>query len=209
MSDNWPKESFALTLLQFFASIVHSIAWPLSAVFLGLVFRKPLARLIPALRRARYKDLEFNFGEALRSLEQQAVELEVAPSTASRATKPVEPTHAADEIKVQLDQAETLAQDYPEPAVLVAWDVVEAELYRTAARKSLVTPNDSRINATKLVHSLREHDVISASTADFLTRLRNLRNVAEHPGGIQISTDEAREYTYIARDVAYKLRAIQ
>lgn len=183
------------------------MAWPLAAVLLGLAFRKPLARLIPTLRRARYKDLEFDFGEELRSLEKKAVELKVASTTSLTAASSPEADRAVDQARGELDRAAALAKDYPEPAVLVAWDAVEAELYKAAERRGLVDRNEPRISATKLISSLREHDVISEDTADFLRRLRNLRNVVMHPNGVLISTDEAREYLAIARNVAHTLRS--
>ncbi|MVT30302.1 hypothetical protein GO496_26250 [Acidovorax citrulli] len=39
--------------LTFISKLIDSIAWPVAAVLLGLIFRKKLAELLPLLRKVK------------------------------------------------------------------------------------------------------------------------------------------------------------
>ncbi len=47
--------------LEFIASIIDSLAWPLAIVVLIFILRMPLGKLIPFLERLKFKGLELDF----------------------------------------------------------------------------------------------------------------------------------------------------
>ena len=51
--------------LSFIAEIVKALAWPLTALGIFLVLRRPLMGLIPVVARLKFKDLELDFDRRL------------------------------------------------------------------------------------------------------------------------------------------------
>jgi uncharacterized protein YutE (UPF0331/DUF86 family) len=190
--------------LQFLASIVSSFAWPATVVVLVVLLRVPVARVLLTLTKLKYKDLELDFGRELKQLEEQAKAIEVKP-TLPKALAP-----SKREPSDLLNEAERLAQDFPEPAVAVGWQAVEEELMSVVVRLS-ISPDLHRYNsASKNAELLREQNAIDNRTLDVLKRMRNLRNMAVHGGHghDRVSTDEAIEFIALARGVVEKLKAL-
>lgn len=50
--------------LTFVAAVIDSLAWPATLLASLFLLRKPLARVLPMLRRVRYKDVDVEFGVA-------------------------------------------------------------------------------------------------------------------------------------------------
>lgn len=195
--------------LQFGASVIHSVAWPIATIVLGLIYRKPLAALIPLLRHARYKGLEFDFGREVAALGQDTSQLKVSLAIApARIEAPAAPPTPSDKTLALLDEAESLSGTFPEPAVLVAWQAVETELRDAAEREGIAEQELRRGSLMLLISELAKRKVLTPQSVEFLNRMRNLRNVAAHHNGVQVTSDDAREFTAIARDVVGALRAI-
>lgn len=57
--------------LQFFSSIVSSIAWPAAAVTLACLMRIPLAKMMLLIRTFKYKDLQIDIGEQLEAVREK------------------------------------------------------------------------------------------------------------------------------------------
>ena len=93
------------------ASIVDSIAWPVTIGIAAYLLRKPLIELLPNLTQFRYKELEVQFGERLERLEQ---ELEQEP--------PPEQIAPPSDLQLIADERfDALAEISPSAAVLEAW----------------------------------------------------------------------------------------
>ncbi|NWD47847.1 DUF4145 domain-containing protein [Pseudomonas gingeri] len=147
--------------LQFFSSIVGSIAWPAAIVALACLMRNPLAKLIPLIRTLKYKDFQIDIGEEL----EEARELVDAESE--------QPSPVIEEPPVSF---KALAQTDPRAAILSAWFPVERELNEISFKKEV----DPRL---ALIHQLRElykAHVIDHLTFTTLTKLRQIRNAAAH-----------------------------
>ena len=197
-----------MNLLQFIASVAHSLAWPAAVVLLGLIFQRPLKALIPQLRRARWKDLlELDFGREVQDLEQKVSELKPATTPSLPSTASV-PLALADGASAMLEEAEALSDGYPEPAVLIAWKAVETELRQAAERQQLGSEHASRRGPLGVVQELSRDELISSGTVQFLDQMRRLRNAVAHSHGARISTDDARRFIALARDVVYTLRNV-
>ena len=191
--------------LQFFASVVGSAAWPATVLALIALLRAPVTRVLLTLTRLKYKDLELDFGRELKQLEQKAKAIEVKPQQ-SKAIPP-----AAKDSAQLLDEAERLAQDFPEPAVAVGWQAVENELMSAVMRLAISPDYPAHNSAMKNVELLLQQKAIDESTIDILKRMRNLRNMAVHGGhGLgNVTTDQAIEFIALARGVVEKLGGLR
>lgn len=157
--------------LQFFASVVGSLAWPTAVIILVALLQAPLARLLPLIRTFKYKDLQIDLGGQL-----EAVKEEVAASgdASSNAEEQITSTY------------KDLARIDPRAAVLSAWVPVELALKDLCFKRGLYT-----LGATPatLAERLRDNGVIDAITYKTLGRLRAIRNEAAHL--MLVSFDEA------------------
>jgi len=170
---------------------------------LVLILRKPIGQILLTLTKLKYKDLELNFGRELKQIEEQARAVEVLPTPQVKAVGgPKEPEEL-------LTEAERLAEEFPEPAVAVAWSAVEDYLARAAER---ISGSASRRKPTShFINLLLQQTALDRGTVKVLKRMLNLRNEAVHErwnafGGI--SSDEAREYIALARGINEKLDRI-
>jgi uncharacterized protein YutE (UPF0331/DUF86 family) len=192
-----------MDILQFLAAIVAAIAWPATAITLVVLLRRPVSQILTTLTKLKYKDLELDFGRELKQLEKQAKAIEVVPSQVRAVGGPKDPQEL-------LSEAERLVEEFPEPAVAVAWSAVEDHLAQAAERLSGSTSH-RRQPPSRVIRSLLEGEAIDQQTVDLLKRMQNLRNAALHErwnafGGI--SPDEAREFIALARGVNEKLECI-
>ena len=191
---------------QFIASLVESLAWPVTALALFMLLRKPLTQILLTLTKLRYKDIELDFGRELRQITQEAMQIEVRPVPMT-ATRAIGGPKVADEL---LEEAEKLSEEFPEPAVSVAWSAVEDSLAQTAERLTGSTSFRSS-PPSRSIKFLSEREVIEGSTVSVLRRMQKLRNEAVHErwnafGGISIA--EAKEYIALARGINEKLARI-
>ncbi|MGY0635254.1 hypothetical protein [Luteimonas sp. A478] len=191
---------------QLVASLAESLAWPITALVLFVLLRKPLIQILLTTTKLKYKDIELDFGRELRQIEQQAMKIELLPI-------PQPPARATGGPKLPgelLEEAEMLANEFPEPAVTVAWSAVEDNLARAAER--LTGSRNFRTSApSQALKLLKEREAIDGSTASVLRRMQKLRNEAVHErwnafGGV--SSVEAREYIALARGINDKLEHI-
>ena len=61
--------------LQFLASIIGSLAWPLALVVIVLILRRQLVDILRRLKRLKYGEAEAEFGEKLEEVEEDIAEL--------------------------------------------------------------------------------------------------------------------------------------
>ncbi len=191
--------------LEFISSVLGSLAWPATVITLVVVLRSPLGRILLTLTKLKYKDLELDFGRGLKELEAKAKGIDLKPSLVEG--PPTSKRTATD----LLDEAGRLAAEFPEPAVAVGWQAVEAELMSAVQRLAISPDYPPSNSAMKNAALLHEQGSIDTPTLDVLNRMRNLRNMAVHGGwdAMGVSGDEAREFIALARGVVEKLKALQ
>lgn len=193
-------------MLQFVASIIDSLAWPITTVGLFVLLRKPVERILLTLTKLKYKDLELDFGRELHSIEQQAKQAAVLP-----VPQPIPKSVGGPKTPAELlEEADRLAPEFPEPAVAVAWSAVEDSLSGAAERLTGTTKYRG-VACARTIKLLRERNVIDEKTTSVLARMQNLRNESLHErwnafGGV--SADEAREYIALARGISEMLERI-
>jgi uncharacterized protein YutE (UPF0331/DUF86 family) len=187
--------------LQFFSSVVGSLAWPATVITLIVLLRAPVTRVLLTLTRLKYKDLELDFGRELKQLEEQAKAIEVKPQ------QPQALPAAAKGSAQLLAEAERLAQEFPEPAVAVGWQAIEDELMSAVTRMAVPPGYPPYNSALKNAELLLGQKAVDENTIDLLKRMRNLRNMAVHGsrGLGNVTTHQAIEFIALARGVVEKL----
>lgn len=194
-----------MSWLQFLASVIGSIAWPATVIVVVIILRDQLRRVILTLTRLKYGNLEIEFGRELKELEKKAKALDVVRPVLPRPTPPT-PRNAVQ----LLADAETLAEDFPGPAVVLAWSAVEAEILSAETRLGLARGISLRQRpGLRIAQLLLDQGLIDSDTYDVLRRLRDLRNLAAHgPQTETISTGQAREFIAFAQGVVEKLQKL-
>ncbi|GAA5140011.1 hypothetical protein [Alloalcanivorax gelatiniphagus] len=190
-----------MEILEFILGVIEATAWP--AVVLVAVFflRKHLASILLTLTKLRYKDLELDFGRELRELGQQAEEAHLVTEKKRESRGgPKEPTEL-------LDEAEQLAEEFPEPAVAVAWSAVESALIE-AAESHADSDQHREFSPSRNIKFLADRNILDRRTLEVLHGMQRLRNVAIHErwnafGGV--STREAYDFIRLARGICGKL----
>lgn len=187
--------------LEFILGVIEATAWPAVVLVAVFLLRKPLASILLALTKLRYKDLELDFGRELRELGQQADKAHlVTEQTRESRGGPKEPAEL-------LDEAEQLAEEFPEPAVAVAWSAVESALIE-AAESHAGSDQHRRFSPSRNMKFLADSNILDKRTLELLHGMQRLRNVAIHErwnafGGI--STGEAYEFIRLARGICGRL----
>lgn len=191
--------------LQFLASLVGSLAWPITIVALAIFLREPVTRALLTLTHLKYKDLELNFGRELKQIQKEAKAIGIT-------AEPREITAPTKRDSSQLlQEAGQLAQRFPEPAVAVAWQAVEDELMQAVMRLAISPDYPAHNSALKNAELLKKEGAIDQRTTELLNRMRNLRNMAIHGtvGLVPIITDEAIEFIALAKGVVEQLRSLR
>jgi hypothetical protein len=180
--------------LEFVASIVGSLAWPL--VFLGAFYflRKPVKDLLPFLQRFKYKDLEVEFNRRVEEISAEVSELP-APQPAA--------APQADEVATFA----RVAESSPRAAVLEAWLSVESAAFEAAKRFGWQSPSAKASSGSYAIKFLEQNPALDRSTTGLLRELRSLRNQAVHTPDFALSKGAALEYVSTASRVANYLRS--
>lgn len=187
--------------MEFVASLVALLAWPLAVVVLVVVFRPVLAQLAaggvrrwkagPAGVEVEYWDRETS--EVKASIGQQVPAGEdLAPVGGS--------------LSEELAEVITVV---PSAAVLEAFSRIEAELRRIIAAAGVVPEEQlSRMSARQLSLLGLEHDLITPESANAIEGLAVMRNLAAHgQANTQLDQTRALEFVHLADAVLFALRS--
>ncbi|MFZ2281929.1 MAG: hypothetical protein WAW39_29300 [Prosthecobacter sp.] len=189
-----------MTFLDFSASVISSLAWPACVLTIAYMFRTEFRDVLSRLTRLKYKDLDADFGSAVRELEEEAQKIDISPALPP--AKAETPTIGTSD---RLAEAERLLAEFPEPAVARAWQSVEDALLEVATRLGVVEGANVRSMSLSIIAALVSNGHMDQSTAELLGRMRKLRNLVVHGGGLPISSDEAREFVALARGITERL----
>jgi hypothetical protein len=192
--------------LDFISSIINSIAWPAAFIVIVLRLRDPLQALLLDIKKFRYGEMELDFGKEVRRLEDQArtAGLKIPP------VKEAQSDNVKDSAQI-ISDAMRLADDFPEPAVGLAWTAIENELLQAVMRLAISPDYPPYNSPLKNIELLQETGYIDSQTKRLLDRMRNLRNAAVHPVGrhsFQVNSADAREFVSLTHSVVAKLKAI-
>jgi len=171
------------------ASILNAIAWPIAAVAIVAMLKRPIGVLIPLLRKLKYKELEVEFENELKEIEIQTTE--------ERKALPPTPQQESEQTDFQ-SQIQGL---HPRAAILETWIEFEHTAYFIAQKFKLIDIN-RRVSFHELLKILQKNEIIEVHDIENINRLRKLRNSAVHERDIFISQSDAEQYTKVAMQVA-------
>lgn len=172
--------------LTFIAAMVGSLAWPVVALFVALLFRRRIEALLarPA-KRWKIGPIEAEWEEAAA---EASVELAKSPEADSAPPRPIEPSPGS---------PAALLHVAPRAAVLEMGARLEELLRVQLARAGVSVPHTSLLG---LARAAQEAGLLSPELAQAIDRLRFLRNLAAH-GSEPISREQADEFVELASAV--------
>lgn len=172
--------------LTFISEIIKSLAWPAAVVSLVIMLKKPIAQLIPLLRKLKYKELEMEFSKEIAELKAEAsVPISSVGQSTSTQTSPANRL-------LQLVNFSTRA------AIMEAWLEVEAAATEVASSFWNEPPSDTLRNYPKLGEYLLQCQVIDKKQLEIFNKLRQLRNKAAHAEELNLSESDAKSYIELA-----------
>lgn len=180
----------------FFSNIITTVAWPsVALVFIILTRNKfdKLLEIFSRLQKAKFPGVEVEFSEALEKARDASEFIAIEQS----------PTNIPEKEAISLPQPNDLylklAQDFPEAAIMTAFQEVEQAIIEHKDK----FPDIKGYNLGAFVTQLARAELLSPEIVDQFKRVRNLRNIAAHSKGPNnISAGEALEYRAICRSLA-------
>ncbi len=180
--------------LDFIASLVDSLAWPLITLLILYTLRNPLLELMPFLKRLKIQNLELEFSDKLKEL-------------GSQASRTVPLTREATLTKRDSqDQILELLVVSRSAAIAEAWREVEEAAVDAARRHNI----DVKLhNLNRFEKTLLENDIIDEQQAKIYSGLRSLRNSAVHEGDAAVSDSNALAFADLSIQLAEHLRGMK
>jgi len=173
-------------ILDFFASLVDSLAWPVVVVCCVYILRAPAGKLLGRVSKLKYGELEAEFQERLSK---------------------IEPIQGGDtkgiiqEKNITAISLEDLSEVSPRAAVLEAWIIVEK------ATSAFCEANGLPANPSfqGLFRFAKEKDLNIEPFQTAYQELRLLRNKAAHAYDSDITPTTAKQYIKTANFIAQEL----
>lgn len=185
-----------MDVLTFLSEITRSLAWPLTAVVLVFVLRRPIVELIPLLRRLKYKELELEFSQQVSELKAEAEAISG------------EQEEEQERVSPRSNRILNLASFSARAAIMEAWLEVESAAIAVASSFWNQPPSDTFKNYPKLGEYLLQCKVINEKQLDIFNKLRQLRNKAVHAEELELSEKDAKSYVQLALDLAEHIRNV-
>lgn len=175
--------------LTFVATLVQALAWPALVVLAVVLLRDPLTRLLPTLRSAKYKDLEFQFGEKLGELGDVATQAKLPEREL-----PADWVYRDPDEFTFRHYIERLAPISPRAAIAEAWRGVEVAFTDAAQREGI--PEGRPL--TQIVRGLEARGSLPRDALPLVDDLRILRNRAVHAEDFEPEPAQAVEFGHLA-----------
>ncbi len=164
--------------LDFFSSIIGSVAWPIAFVVAVVIYKEPLQKLLERITDVEVWGSKASFIKSLKGAEFTA---ELIPSIENEATPALEPRD---------DDYLKLAEQYPGAAVVEAFKKVEAVLDEWQDGQGMTHPPSNE----GLVQWLVQDGYLSDVVFHLYKKVKQTRNIAVHAQSPNISTGEAIAY---------------
>jgi hypothetical protein len=174
--------------LTFIAAIVKALAWPLTALAVLILIRRPLLRLIPLLRKLKWKELELEFEQKIIELKSEAAQALPAPPTRRQLTERTP------------SRLEQLAEISPRAAIIEAW--IQLEHAASGALSQRLPDVSVTWSSGQIGELLAAHGLLDKNKLEVYNSLRKLRNQAAHHEDFTIPPKTALDYVVLAQALA-------
>jgi hypothetical protein len=182
--------------LDFIASLVSSLAWPVTILGVAWYFRRGIAAaLARPIRRMRA-------GPVVAEWEEQAAEaaVDVAKSPESGERPPPSPSILSDRLR-------SIAEQDPRAAVMSAYAEIEQALRRKLIAAGYVDTERRPAGARQLANEAVRRELVSPQISQAVDGLTVLRNLAAHGPTDELDSRKALDYLVLADGVLYAVEA--
>ena len=186
-------------LVTTIAAIFSACAWPLTLLLLLILFREPILRALPNLKRFKAAGVELEFAERVLQLERKAAAAEIPPL--DQAIKDV--------AQPDVIWLYSLAEMNARSAVIEAWLLVESSIVYALARVGMEPPKAHTRSLYYLLYQLPVEFPHSRELFDIVFELRELRNKAVHEVEFALGLDETVHYINLSIRVSNMLRRLR
>jgi hypothetical protein len=164
--------------LEWSASIVGSIAWPVAFFAVAFIFRTQISTLMQKIKTLSWGDKVADFSDRLDELE--AVSLE----TKGSATEDIK--HNSLEVT---DRFKTLIDISPAAAIVDSWIPVEQRLKEMAEMHGFEINRENRLQTNRLamLRYLASLGLLNNHNYDMVLSLMKLKNIAAHSAEVSIA----------------------
>ena len=159
--------------------LVKALAWPVAAIVLLVMLRKPSAELLPLAKKLKYGEFEMEFNQDVRELAERAEKELPAPAAAARARE--EP----------FQNLRNLARISPRTAVMESWSEVERAAARLIATRNIPLDTDSPTPYLQIERKLDEHKLVTRGAVALFSLQRLMRNKVVHAREYEITPEQA------------------
>ena len=170
----------------FTVEMTKSLAWPVAAVVIALLFRKRLSELLKTIKKGKIGSAEFEFERAVNAVVESVPDL------------PATPTPAA-----TIQSAAT----NPRGAILEAWLKIQEQAFKLATVRNLIAPGRP-VAPFKVIQEVANTGLLSPRHAQALKELSQLRNRAAHSIDFSPDPDAVLNYVMLANNLADELKRL-
>lgn len=214
MANNLITSNFILNLAQntdfsnpwltFFSKIISSLAWPVTILIMFFLLKKPIAELIPHIKKFSAKGFEFEFGQELVKI-QENIESSKIPSSNSK-------LNFDPEMQEWYNLIKDTIRDSPGYAVILTYSGLEkrirdfAKLYDPGSKN----PKLSFRPMNMLLDGLSKVINISPDMIDSILRLEQLRNqlLMNKDNSKEITAIDSLYYLDIATEIMFYIMSL-
>ncbi|WP_125962385.1 hypothetical protein [Sphingomonas sp. ABOLF] len=192
---------------EFTAALVSSLAWPLGAVGITAMLRRPISGLLSRAKSGEIFGAKLEFGEAVEAI-REVVE-NTPPQIPPPDALPVQPSADVGSETITIERfptaySEELALTSATGSIAIAWKELESSLHSIAlAVGAKWHPGNIPANLRRL----EAHGVISEETANAISNLRALRNQVVHSKEAGVTLSDAANYRETVNSILANLDA--
>lgn len=184
------KADAGMSGLEFTASAIGSLAWPVAAVIIAALFHKQIADLLAKIRKLNWGDASVELSEQLDRVEDKSREV---------------PGDPAVDLTLPDVRFQQLIAISPSAAILDSWGTIERLLYQLGNDMNL----GSKEMRSPIVigNSLLHQQHITPAVFEMLRDLRGIRNAAAHQR--EVTTTDALRFYELADKAIRALNKIE
>lgn len=175
-----------------FLKFIEIIIWPVVVLILSFKLREPIKSLLPFIDNIKYKGVEVKLKTELNTIKEDAAEAGIeTKSTVSENT-----------------DIYKLIEISPSLAIIESWKQLE----ETARNKvEEIAPKNSKFKDInrRAISYLEYTGALTPQTAKAIRELNTLRNKVSHSSKIEISKEDAIEYSSLANAISKQVELIQ
>lgn len=199
-----------MELAKLILEFVRSLAWPVTALALALIFRAPLRAVLSRVRKAGLPGgVSIDFQEQILEARELSEKVESSPPPADRPKVPAIPLTEANARMISVGLRPTasgLDMDYyreiaeSDPTLALAGLRIELEVMANNIAIGFKLAARNREPLSSLLSRLKDHGAITSDQLQLTRKILSLSNQAVH--GRSVTKEEAEEVIDTARVLA-------